>query len=105
VRSVLLAGALSVLVPTAGEARVVQFVVEHRESFAGGAAWGNAGPYERLFGTAFMEVDPRDPLNAGIVGLDKAPRNARGMVEFSTPFYIVKPVDGARQPQDLLHRQ
>jgi len=32
-----------------------------------------------------MEVDPRDPLNAIVVNLDKAPRNARGMVEFSSP--------------------
>ncbi len=43
-----------------------------------------------------MEVDPRDPLNAGIVNLDKAPRNAKGLVEFSSQFYIIKPVDMAR---------
>jgi hypothetical protein len=42
-----------------------------------------------------MEVDPRDPLNAIIVNLDKAPRNGRGMVEFSSPFLILKPVDMA----------
>jgi hypothetical protein len=28
-----------------------------------------------------------------ITDLDKAPRNARGMVEFSSPFLIIKPVD------------
>jgi hypothetical protein len=59
-------------------------------------AWGTAGAYERLDGTAYMEVDPRDPLNAVIVNLDKAPRNARGMVEYSAPFFILKPVDMAR---------
>src|SRR5204862_531117 len=63
--------------------------------FAGGVSWGRAGPYEKLFGTAYMEVDPRDPLNARIVDLDRAPRNARGMVEFSTPFFILKPVNMA----------
>src|SRR5215470_1084691 len=84
------------LFPRSSDARVVRFSVEHRESFAGGVSWGNAGPYERLFGTAFMEVDPRDPLNAGIVDLAYAPKNARGMVEFSTPFWIVKPVNMAR---------
>jgi len=31
-----------------------------------------------------------------IVDLDNAPRNARGRVEFSTPFFILKPVDLAR---------
>jgi Alpha/beta hydrolase domain len=102
-RYVLVAGVLSGFVPRASEARVVQFVVEHREPFAGGVDWGNAGPYERLFGTAFMEVDPRDPLNAGIVDLDKAPRNARGMVEFSTPFYMVKPVDMVRGNRKIFY--
>src|SRR2546425_1169050 len=43
-----------------------------------------------------MEVDPHDPLNAVIVNLDKAPRNARDMVEFTAPFFILKPVDMAR---------
>ena len=51
--------------------------------FAGGVEWGTAGVYERLKGTAFMEVNPLDPLNAMIIDLDKAPRNSRGMVEFS----------------------
>ena len=58
--------------------------------------WGTAGAYERLKGTAYMEVDPRDPLNAVIVNLDRAPLNARGMVEFSSPFLILKPVDMSR---------
>jgi hypothetical protein len=82
--------------PQASEARVVRFVVEQRQLFAGGAEWGSSGAYERLRGTAYMEVDPRDPLNGIIVDLDKAPQNARGMVEFSTPFFILKPVDMER---------
>ena len=82
--------------PAALEARVVRFVVEQRTPFAGGAEWGQAGPYERLVGTAYLEVDPNDPLNAVIVDLELAPRNARGLVEFSTPFFILKPVDLAR---------
>lgn len=97
-RAVLLVVALltAVGVPRAGHARVVRFIVEQRQVFADGAAWGKTGPYERLVGTAHMEVDPRDPLNAVIVDLDKAPRNRRGMVEFSTPFFMLKPVDMAR---------
>jgi hypothetical protein len=87
---------LSAAVPRLAEARVARFVVEQRVSFDSGRAWGTAGAYERLKGTAYLEVDPRDPLNAIIVNLDKAPRNARGMVEFSSPFLILKPVDMAR---------
>src|SRR5262245_28158676 len=82
--------------PGTGEARVVRFVVEQRQPFAGGVEWGSSGAYERLVGRAFLEVDPRDPLNALIVDLDKAPRNAGGKVEFSTPFFMLKPVDMAR---------
>ena len=88
--------ALTLLLGAGAEARVVRFVVEERLSFASGMEWGTAGPYERLKGTAYMEVDPKDPLNALIVNLDKAPRNARGMVEFSAPFLILKPVDMTR---------
>ena len=33
-------------------------------------------------------VDPDDPLNAVIVNLDRAPRNAEGFVEFSAPSLV-----------------
>src|SRR5262245_20047336 len=75
------------------EARVTRFVVEQQRLFADGTSFGNVGQYERLDGTAYMEVDPRNPHNTVIVNLDKAPRNARGMVEFSAPFFILKPID------------
>ncbi len=85
------------------EARVVRFVVEQTRQFAGGMSFGDVGPYERLDGTAYMEVDPTDPLNAVIVNLDKAPRNANGMVEFSAPFFILKPVDMTKGNHKLFY--
>jgi Alpha/beta hydrolase domain len=94
---------VAVAVGQPSEARVVRFVVEQQESYAGGAEWGTSGAYERLVGTAYIEVDPRDPLNAGIVNLDKAPRNDRGMVEFSAPFFMLKPVDMARGNQKMFY--
>jgi hypothetical protein len=90
-------------VPPPSEARVVRFVVQERQAYAGGAEWGTTGAYERLVATAYMEVDPHDPLNAVIVNLDNAPRNARGMVEFSTPVFIIKPVDMARGNRKILY--
>jgi hypothetical protein len=95
--------ALTLLLSAWAEARVVRFVLEERLSFASGMEWGTAGPYERLKGTAYMEVDPNDPLNAIIVNLDKAPRNAQGMVEFSSPFLILKPVDMTRGNRKLFY--
>jgi len=84
-------------------ARVVRFVVEQTRSFAGGMSFGNIGSYQRLDGTAYMEVDPHDPLNAVIVNLDKAPRNAKGLVEFSAPFFILKPADLSRGNHKLFY--
>jgi len=83
----------AISLPQISEARLVRLSVETREAFVGGISWGNTGPYERLLGTAHMEVNPRDALNRSIVDLDNAPRNQRGLVEFSTRFFILKPVN------------
>src|SRR5262245_8191838 len=82
--------------PGPTQARVVRFVVEQNRTFADGTRFGDVGTYQRLDGTAYMEVNPSDPLNALIINIDKAPRNARGMVEFSAPFFLLKPTDVAR---------
>src|SRR5690242_5982403 len=79
-----------------GVARVVKFDVQEQTSYLGGANWGSVCPYELLRGIAYMEADPRDPRDAVIVDIQNAPRNARGMVEFSTPFLILRPVDPER---------
>lgn len=73
------------ILPRQSEARLVALVVEQRELFVEGVDWGETGPYERLLGTAYMEVDPRDPLNAVIVNLDKraAKREGTGGVQCS----------------------
>ena len=102
--SMLLVGAVLLsMTPDAADARVVRFNVEQTRPFAGGKSFGDAGPFVRLEGTAHFEVDPKDPLNAVIVNLDKAPRNAKGMVEFSAPFVIIKPVDMARGNHKILY--
>ena len=95
------AAAALVALPAASHAHVTRFVIEDRVPVADGMSWGTAGAYERLRGTAYMEVDPRDPLNAVIFNIDKAPRNARGMVEFSSPFVMLKPVDMSRSNHKL----
>lgn len=91
------------LAPRLGDARVVRFVVEQRRPVTSATDWGKVGSYERLDGTAIIEVDPRDPFNAVIVNLDKAPRNARGNVEFSAPFIILKPVDMSRGNRKIFY--
>ncbi len=96
------AGALMMLA-SAADARLVGITIEKRRPLAGGQAYGAAGPYERLDGTARFEVDPRDPLNAVIVNIDKAPRNGAGRVAFSAPFVILKPVDMTKGNRKILY--
>ena len=100
---VVLAGLLGALAAPPADARVVRIEVERTTPYAGGKEFGDAGQFERLDGTVYLEVDPEDPLNAVIVNLDRAPRNERGMVEFSAPFFIIKPVDMARGNRKLLY--
>ncbi len=51
--------------------------------------------YEQISGTFFGELDPKDIHNRIITDLDKAPRNARGMVEYEASFAMARPVDPA----------
>ena len=100
---VVLGSLLGALAAPPADARVVRIEVERTTPYAGGKEFGDAGRFERLDGTVYMEVDPDDPLNAVIVNLDRAPRNDRGLVEFSAPFFIIRPVDMARGNRKLLY--
>lgn len=64
------------------------------EDFPG--SYGSVGAYERLTGSISGEVDPKDPKNAVIQDLALAPVNARGMVEYSAEFVLLKPKDMAK---------
>jgi hypothetical protein len=67
--------------------------ITSRAPFVGGASFGGAGAYERLDGVAVGELDPAHPGNRDIVNLDKAPRNARGNVEYRSDICILRPAD------------
>jgi len=86
------------------EARITRIQITNTESptFAG-ASFGSVGQFEKLTGTAYGEVDPHHPLNAIIQDIDLAPRNVRGMVEYSTDIYILKPIDMAKGNRMLFY--
>lgn len=84
---------LTLLVPSAAAAGVLRLRIERRETIAGGRAFGAAGPYEKLVGKVDFGFDPDLAANDIIVDLKLAPRNARGLVEASADFYMLKPVD------------
>ncbi len=74
-----------------------EFVITETESPTfGGRSFGAVGQYERLTGYAVGAVDPGDARNAGIVNIDKAPRNADGHVEYKADICILRPVDPAK---------
>jgi hypothetical protein len=86
------------------QARVTRIAVEKKVSPAfDGASFGGAGQYETLAGKAFGELDPNNPRNAVIQDIKLAPRNARGMVEYTATFQIVKPVDMAKASHLMWH--
>src|SRR6202795_123653 len=79
------------------EARITQLQVVRLESPTfGGMTFGAVGAYEKITARAFGEVDPTLPANALITDIQFAPRNARGMVEYSTDVVIVKPIDPSK---------
>ncbi|HKX29372.1 MAG TPA: alpha/beta hydrolase domain-containing protein [Blastocatellia bacterium] len=83
--------------PILAEARITRIVITRVESPTfEGATFGTVGQYEKLVGRAYGEVDPLDPRNSVIVDLNLAPRNSRGMVEYSTDVYILRPVDRSK---------
>jgi hypothetical protein len=95
-RKVLIAAMMCVVVPSVTEAHVVKLRIERREVILDGRAFGAAGPYEKLVGKVEFGLDPALPRNGEIVDLKLAPRNARGEVEASADFYMLKPVDPRR---------
>ena len=75
---------------------ITRLVIQRREPFANGHEFPITGAYEKLVGKLYGEVDPKNRLNKIIVNLDKAPRNRRGRVEYSSDLFMLKPVDMAR---------
>ena len=91
-RTALLLTGFAVALAPAARARITRIVYTSTPAF-GGQSFGAVGTFDKLVGTAFGEVDPKDPRNAIIQDIELAPRNARGMVEYSADIYVIKPHD------------
>ena len=87
--------------PSAAE--VVRIEVRTRADVAGAKPFGATGPYEKLAGRIYFEIDPSLAPNKIITDIDKAPRNARGRVEFSSDFFLLKPKQIERGNGTLLY--
>ena len=54
-------------------------------------------------GKVHFALDPKLAINKSIVDLDLAPKNARGEVEFTADFFMLKPVDPKKGNHRLFH--
>jgi hypothetical protein len=105
VRSGLLASAVALVsigFVHGADARVTRIDLGPPTSPFGNTSFGSVGQYEQIDGTAYGEIDPRDPLNAVIQDIDLAPRNGHGKVEYLTKVSILKPVDESRGNRTML---
>jgi hypothetical protein len=99
----LFAALVSIYAPQT-EARITRVTIASVQSPTfEGATFGDVGAYEKLIGRAFGEVDPIDPRNAGITDIALAPKNARGMVEYSMDVYFLRPVDRKKSNGRLIY--
>ncbi len=76
--------------------------VQRREVVIEGRPFGAAGAYEKVVGVLRFAVDPANQANAEITDLALAPRTARGLVEVSADFHLLKPVDARKANRRLL---
>lgn len=82
--------------PAVVGAEVTKFEVQSTRDVSGGRSFGSAGSYEVVTGRLHFEVDPALAANRSVVDIDKAPKNARGRVEFSADVVIYRPRDAAK---------
>ncbi len=85
-------------------AKVIKFEVRSVESPAfEGRGFGAAGTYDRIIARATIAVSPADPRNAVIVDIDRAPRNAQGLVEAVADVEILRPTIAANGNRILFY--
>jgi len=96
------AAMMCVSVHALGAVKKIQITAKESPTF-GGYSWPGVGQYEKIVGKAYGELDPNDPKNAVIVDLRLAPKNARGKVEYSFDFYILKPIDLSKGNHKMLY--
>ncbi len=97
--------AAAIVVP-AGEAsaKVVKLEIVKTESPAfEGRVFGSVGTYDRILARATIAVAPGDAHNSVIVDVDKAPRNAQGLVKAVTEVEILRPTNAAKGNRRLFY--
>ncbi|MEI7709784.1 MAG: alpha/beta hydrolase domain-containing protein [Rhodospirillales bacterium] len=82
---------------------ITNLAIASRAPLVGGALFGASGAYDRIEGTATGTLDPAHPANRRIALLGMAPRNAAGLVEYTSDFVLLTPTDSALGNGRLLY--
>jgi hypothetical protein len=84
-------------------AKVVKFEIVRIEPAFEGRGFGTVGTYDRIIARATIALSPTDPHNTIIVDLDRAPRNAQGLVEATAEVEILTPSNAANGNRRLIY--
>jgi hypothetical protein len=85
-------------------AKVIKFEILRTESPAfEGRTFAAIGTYDRIIARATIAVVPDDPHNSVIVDIDRAPRNAHGLVEAVSNVEILRPTIAANGNRRLFY--
>ena len=85
-------------------AKVVKFEILRTESPAfEGRIFGTVGTYDRIIARAIVAVEPDDRQNSIIVDIERAPRNAQGLVEATSDVEILRPTIPSNGNRTLLY--
>lgn len=95
--------ACALLPASAAQAHVTRLENVKRTPAYDGRAFGSAGAYEKIEATVHFALDPKSERGRRVAGLDKAPVNGRGEVEFSTEMVILAPADPAAGSRTLFY--
>jgi hypothetical protein len=68
-----------------------------------GRSFGAAGTYDRIIARATIGVAPADPHNSIIADVDRAPRNAEGLVTGTADVEILRPTNAANGNRRLFY--
>ena len=78
------------------QAEVSRVDITQRADLFNGRAYGKIGAYEWLHGRAHFTLDPANARNKAVVDIGLAPKNSKGLVEFSADISILRPKDASR---------
>src|SRR3954447_16209564 len=99
---VAVAGIMGLVSPSA--AKVIKFEIVRIESPAfEGRTFGAVGTYDRIVARATIAVAPGEPRNSVVMDIERARRNAQGMVEATTDVEILRPSVAANGNRALIY--